>query len=68
MIGEFGNWSPEGIPLREEIDGEWQTTLTLEPGEQQYRLRVDGSWSDHVETRKRVPNPFGTENCVLRLS
>ncbi len=68
VTGEFSNWSPEGFPLRKGLDGEWQTTLTLEPGEHQYRLRVDGLWSDHAEARKRVPNPFGTENCVLLVS
>jgi hypothetical protein len=41
--------------------------LTLEPGDYQYRLRVDGAWMDHAEAARRVTNPFGTENCVLQV-
>lgn len=65
VAGEFNNWSEEGIRLAADSNGEWRTTLKLPPGEYQYRLRVDGQWRDHPEAQKRVPNPFGTENCVL---
>ncbi|MBI3858582.1 MAG: hypothetical protein HY293_23090, partial [Planctomycetes bacterium] len=41
------------------------TALDLPPGEYEYRLIVDGVWRDHPGAAKRVPNPFGTENCVL---
>ena len=65
VTGDFTGWSEKGIPLSKGPNGEWQTTLTLAPGEYQYRLRVDGQWQDHAEAQKRVPNPFGSENCVL---
>jgi 1,4-alpha-glucan branching enzyme len=68
VTGEFTDWSLEGIPLSKGANGDWQTTLTLEPREYQYRLRVDGQWSDHAGAAKRAPNPFGTENCVLTVS
>jgi hypothetical protein len=29
---------------------------------------VDGHWQDHAEAKKRTPNPFGGENCVLTVS
>ena len=67
VTGEFTGWSEGGIPLSKGPGGNWQTTLTLVPGEYQYRLRVDGQWNDHAEARKRVPNPFGSENCVLSV-
>lgn len=65
VVGDFNQWNEAGIPLRKSLNGEWQTTLPLEPGEYQYRLKVDGQWQDHPAAEKRVPNPFGTENCVL---
>ena len=68
VTGDFTEWSPEGIPLSKGSNGDWQTTLTLDPKEYQYRLRVDGQWSDHAEAAKRVANPFGTENGVLTVS
>lgn len=65
VTGDFTNWSEKGIPLAKGANGEWQTSLQLAPGEYQYRLRIDGQWRDHAEARRRVPNPFGSENCVL---
>ena len=67
VTGDFTGWSENGIPLSKGPDGDWQTSLTLVPGEYQYRLRVDGQWQDHPQAEKRVPNPFGTENGVLTV-
>lgn len=67
VTGDFTGWSSEGVRLAKGANGRWQASLKLAPGEYQYRLRVDGEWRDHAEARKRVPNPFGTENCVLEV-
>jgi 1,4-alpha-glucan branching enzyme len=66
VTGDFTQWSAEGLRLREVRQGEWAVSLDLAPGEYQYRLRVDGQWKDHPEAR-RVPNPYGTENCILTV-
>lgn len=68
VTGDFVGWSAEGIPLHQIQSGEWAVNLTLEPGDYQYRLKVDGDWRDHPEAVRRVPNPFGSENCVLTVS
>lgn len=68
ITGDFTDWSEDGIPLTRGGRGEWKTTLGLAPGEYQYRLRVDGRWSDHSEAPKRVPNGLGGENCVLTVA
>jgi 1,4-alpha-glucan branching enzyme len=67
VTGEFTGWSEKGIPLTRGMDGEWGTTLELEAGEYEYRLRVDGEWRDSPDGGKRVANPFGTENGVLTV-
>jgi 1,4-alpha-glucan branching enzyme len=67
LTGDFTEWKDEGIRLSRGSNGEWKTTLKLAPGEYQYRLRIDGQWRDHAQAEKRVPNPFGTENCVLTV-
>lgn len=67
VTGDFSQWSELGIPLIRNGNGEWRTMLSLEPGEYQYRLRVDGEWKDHAEATARVANPFGSENCVLKV-
>jgi 1,4-alpha-glucan branching enzyme len=65
LTGDFTHWSKEVVKLSKDSDGSWQTTLALPPGEHQYRLLVDGAWRNHPEATKCVPNPYGTENCVL---
>ena len=67
IVGDFSRWDEAGIRLSKSDGGEWRTTLMLDPGEYQYRLKIDGEWRDHPEAQKRVPNPFGSENCVLRV-
>ena len=67
VTGEFTNWSAAGVPLNQIHDGEWAVNLELPPGEHQYRLLVDGEWRDDPKAARHVPNPFGTENCVLRV-
>ena len=67
VTGDFNQWVKEGIALSHRGDGQWRTVISLEPGEYQYRLVVDGEWKDHSEATRRVPNSFGTENCVLTV-
>lgn len=65
ITGDFNRWDENGVPLSYDGRGIWRTALDLMPGEYQYRLIVDGKWRDDPEAEKRVPNPFGSENCVL---
>jgi 1,4-alpha-glucan branching enzyme len=65
ITGDFTDWDTQGIPLVKGRSGKWYGTFELPPGEYQYRLLLDGKWADHAEATRRVPNPFGTENCVL---
>lgn len=67
VTGDFTAWSEEGIPLTKTGNGEWKAVLKFLPGEYRYRLRVDGQWRGHAESKKRVQNPFGTENCILTI-
>jgi 1,4-alpha-glucan branching enzyme len=67
LTGDFTQWTPEGIPLHHDGDQEWYAQLDLVPGDYQYRLRVDGEWRDNPAAPRKVPNPFGTENCVLTV-
>lgn len=68
VTGDFTDWSKERLKMSRAADGEWKATLSLPPGEYQYRLLVDGQWQDHLEASKRTPNGFGCENCVLVVS
>jgi hypothetical protein len=65
VTGDFTGWTKDGVRMTRLGPGAWETTLRLAPGEYQYRLLVDGVWRDHPGARRRVPNPFGSQNCVL---
>ena len=67
VTGDFTHWTMPGIRLSHDGTGQWRTVLPLDPGEYQYRLLVDGTWQDHAEATARVANPFGSENCVLKV-
>jgi hypothetical protein len=65
ITGDFVQWAAQGVPLSYDGSETWRTALDLQSGEYQYRLIVDGKWTDDPQAVKRVPNPYGTENCVL---
>jgi hypothetical protein len=65
ITGDFVHWAPQGVPLSYDGSETWRTALDLAPGEYQYRLIVDGKWTDDPQAAKRVPNPYGSDNCVL---
>jgi 1,4-alpha-glucan branching enzyme len=64
-IGDFNDWSAEGVELRKRRDGAWSATLSLVPGRYEYRLFVDGEWRNNPAAESRVANAFGTENDLL---
>ncbi len=68
ITGDFTGWSEDGISLRKSRTGQFRVILELPPGQYQYRLKIDGQWADDLEAAQRVPNPFGSENCVLDVS
>ncbi|MBI3857140.1 MAG: hypothetical protein HY293_15755 [Planctomycetes bacterium] len=68
VTGDFTRWTKQGIRLSNDGNGHWRTVLPLDPGEYQYRILVDGQWQDHEDATERVANPFGSENCVLKVT
>jgi len=68
ITGDFTAWAREGIPLLKTGEGVWEAVLQLAPGAYQYRFLVDGKWRDHADAKKRVPNLYGGQNCVLEVS
>lgn len=68
LTGDFTNWAKDKVRLSKAANGEWTGAVELAPGEYQYRLLVDGDWRDNPAAEARVPNSFGTMNCVLKVS
>lgn len=67
VSGTFCEWRPDAHPLKKDAKGTWKTQVSLPPGRHEYRFLVDGIWQDDPHCLERVPNSFGTENCVLHV-
>ena len=67
LAGNFNNWSVDAHPLRKNVKGEWNVSLSLSPGEYEYRFFVDGEWRSDPQCTTFSPNQYGSENCVLQL-
>ncbi len=65
VAGCFNNWDPLANPLQRQEAGIWRGTVSIEPGEHQYRFVVDGEWWDDPINALRRWNEYGTENCIL---
>jgi hypothetical protein len=64
LVGDFTAWAQRPVPLKREVNGVWQASILLEPGRHEYRFVVDGCWSDDPQCSLRIPNDFGSVNCV----
>ena len=65
IAGSFNDWDPKASPFRNCGKGRWVAELLLKPGRHEYRLVVDGKWTDDSFAQTRVLNPFGGNNCIL---
>lgn len=68
VSGSFNNWNPVGVALNALGKGAWSIDLDLPPGRYEYRLLVDGEWTDVPGASETVENPFGGRNAVLVVS
>lgn len=67
ITGDFTGWSPKGIPMRRLEAGRYRVNLRLSPGHHEFRLIADGEWADDLDSERRSPNPYGSENSVLEV-
>ncbi len=67
VSGSFNDWSARGIHLKKEKDGTWHGSVRLKPGRYEYRLLVNGEWTDDPSAGELVENAFGTMNAVIEV-
>lgn len=68
IVGEFNDWRKDATPMKRLKNGNYVTTLELEPGrEYQYRYLIDHrEWENDWNADKYVPSFFGgCENSVI---
>lgn len=65
LAGKFNAWNTNSLSLKKGKDGTWRISIKLQPGQHEYKFFVDGAWAQDVPCSDKVPNPFGTYNCVM---
>ena len=68
LVGDFTQWQKNPVSLKKQADGIWRVIVPLAPGEHRYRFLVDGEWRDDPECKLHTPNPFGSQDSVIRVS
>jgi 1,4-alpha-glucan branching enzyme len=68
VAGDFNGWSPQAhIMHRDTRRGVFCTCVPLTPGRRQYRLVIDGRWSQDPHNEHSELNPFGERNSVVEV-
>ncbi len=65
LAGNFNAWNTSSAPMKKGKDGTWKISIKLRPGRHEYKYFVDGAWAQDAPCREKVPNSFGTYNCVI---
>ena len=69
LAGSFNDWNLTAKELTDKKnDGVYAVTLTLVPGDYQYKFVIDGTWCADPECADWVQNDLGTLNSVKHVS
>ena len=68
VAGSFNDWHPDSKPMHSLGSGHWVKDTALVPGTYEYCLVVDDQWMPDPLAKETIPNPFGGNNSVLRVS
>jgi len=67
IAGDFNQWDTFSHSLKQDRKGVWRISLSLNPGQYEYRFLVDGEWQNDPSCRSLIDNAFGTSNCLKIL-
>jgi 1,4-alpha-glucan branching enzyme len=69
LCGSFTEWEKSCQPMKRLKDGSFSISVSLEAGEEyHFRYLLDGDrWENDWVADAYVPNPFGTEDSVVKV-
>lgn len=68
VCGDFNDWATDAHALKQRKNGSLSVTISLAPGEYQYRfLLEDGEWENDWSADRYAPNPYGSDNSVVEV-
>jgi 1,4-alpha-glucan branching enzyme len=67
ISGQFNDWAADADAMTKGDDDIWRITLTLAPGQYEYKFVVDGTWMEDPNNPDSVADPFGGNNSLLTV-
>jgi 1,4-alpha-glucan branching enzyme len=67
LYGDFTEWEKSPIEMSSQKDGGFSITVTLDTGHDFRYLLDGGHWENDWAADDYVPNPFGTQDSVVKL-
>jgi 1,4-alpha-glucan branching enzyme len=67
LVGDFNNWDPESLPLRQDRQANWQVEMELDAG-REYRFRYlfdDSHWVYDWHADKSITDSGGGNDSVV---
>lgn len=64
IIGDFDNWSTDGLAMQRGPDGYWQASLSLPAGSYRFRYCADGQWFTDYAAFGLEMGPFGFDSVI----
>ncbi|WP_242204481.1 hypothetical protein [Aestuariivivens insulae] len=66
VAGSFNKWN-ESLFRMHKVNGGWELTLNINPGEYAYRFIVDGQWMEDPHNPNKIENEYGEYNSVIDI-
>jgi Glycogen recognition site of AMP-activated protein kinase len=66
VVGDWDGWALPGAPMVL-TGGLWKVTLSLSPGEHQFKYRVGERWFNDFFADRYVDNRLGGDNSVVAV-
>ena len=67
LAGEMNDWQADTLPMFKNSQGQWQLTVTLEPGRWSYKIVQDGLWLTDARNPLKHSDGQGGYNSVLQV-
>ena len=68
LAGDFNDWDPTVKQMTDKKnEGLFTTTVSLTPGEHQYKFVINGTWCADPDCPDWVQNELGTLNSVKKV-
>lgn len=67
LAGEMNDWQADTLPMVKNDQGQWQLTVTLEPGRWSYKIVQDGLWLTDTRNPLKHSDGQGGYNSVLQV-